>query len=133
MNLEQAIHQRWAANTTLQALLPAENVKTGRSFGDSTPYATIGRKANRTVFRTNDGSALDETQLKVEVWHDSYDDGRTIAEQVKTVFDRSEFELSGNDRVVQMRRTNDSATQDENGVWCFGVEFIASVYLSLGV
>jgi len=133
VNIEQAIHQLWAGNQTLESMLTSDSVKTGRSFSDSIPYATIERKSNQTVFRTNDGSAMDETRLKIEIWHDSYDSARTIAEQVKTTFDRSEFQLTENDRVIQIRRFNDSATQDENGVWCFGIEFIAYVYLSLGV
>jgi len=132
VNLEQVIHQRWAAAQALNALLPAENVKTGRSAGDPVPYATITRLENRTVFRTNAGDALDEVTLRVNVWHDDYDAGRAIAEQVKAALDRSDFALSGSDRVVQMRRTNDSASQHDDGAWQFTVEFLIEVYLSSG-
>lgn len=132
MNLEQAIHERWAASDALNALLPAENLKTGRSFGDGMPYATLARVENRTILRTSAGDALDEVRLRVNVWHDEYDAGRAVAEEVKAAFDRGSFALSGNDRVVQMLRTNDFASQQEDGAWRFTTEFLVQVYLSSG-
>ena len=132
MNLEQVTHQRWAASETLNGLLPAEKLKTGRSFGDSLPYATVTRLKNRTRFRTNAGDALDEVTLRINVWHDNYDAGRAIVEQVKATFDRSNFALSGGDRVVQMLRTDDSASQHDDGTWQFTIEFLVQVYLPSG-
>ncbi len=132
MNLEQAIHERWAASDTLNALLPAENLKTGRSFGDAVPYATIARMENRTILRTSAGDALDEVRLRVNEWHDEYDAGRAVAEEVKAAFDRGSFALSGDDRVVQMLRTNDFASQHDDGAWQFTTEFLVQVYLSSG-
>jgi len=133
MNLEQAIHQRWAASDALAALLPAANVKTGRSFGDPVPYATIARETSRTVFRTNAGDALDEVTLQINVWHDSYDAGLAVVEQVQAAFDRSGFTLAGGDTVVQMRRVADSTRQHEDGRWQWTVKFLVDVYLPLGV
>jgi len=132
LNLEQAIHERWAASDGLNALLPAENLKTGRSLGDAMPYATIARLKNRTLFRTSAGDALDEVTLRVNVWHDEYDAGRAVAEEVKAAFDRGSFALSGDDRVVQMLRTNDFASQHDDGAWQFTTEFLVQVYLSSG-
>ena len=132
MNLEEAIHQRWAASEGLAALLPAEGVKTGRSLDDAVPYATLTRRASRTAFRTNAGDALDEVGLRIDVWHDDYDAGRAIVHQIKAAFDRSDFELVGGDRVVQMRRTDDSASQHDDGVWQFTIDFLAQVYLASG-
>ena len=133
VNLEQVVHQRWAACDALDSLLAAENVKTGRSFGAASPYATITRLGNRTAFRTNAGDALDEVALRVSVWHDDYDAGRAIVGQVKTAFDRSDFALAGADRVVQMRRTDDSASQHDDGTWQFTVDFLVHVHLPSGV
>mgnify|MGYP001827114254 CR=1 FL=1 len=132
MNLEQVIHQRWAASDTLNALLPAENVKTGRSLDGSTPYATIARLKSRTRLRTNAGDALDELTLRICVWHDEYDAGRAVAEEVKAAFDRSAFTLAGGDRVVQMLRSDDFASQHDDGLWQFTTEFLVQVYLSSG-
>jgi hypothetical protein len=132
MNLEQVIHQRWAESDSLASLLLADRVKTGRSFGHSLPYATLTRTRAQTAFRTNAGDALDEVRLRIDVWHDDYDAGRAIVEQVKATFDRGDFALDGGDRVVQMRRTDDSASQHADGAWQFTVEFLAQVYLSSG-
>ena len=132
MNLEQVIHQRWAATETLNALLPAENVKTGRSLDGATPYATIARLKSRTRLRTNAGDALDELTLRVCVWHDEYDAGRAVADEVKATFDRSAFTLAGGDRVVQMLRSDDFASQHDDGLWQFTTEFLVQVYLPSG-
>jgi hypothetical protein len=132
VNLEQVVHQRWAASEDLSSLLPAGNVKTGRSFDGSVPYASIARLGNRTAFRTNAGDALDEVMLRINVWHDDYDAGRAIMEQITATFDRSDFALSGADRVIQMRRTDDSASQHDDGTWQFTVEFLVQVHLPSG-
>jgi len=133
VTLEQAIHARWAASPNLEALLPAERVRTGAFHGEGRPYATLERKTSRTVFRTNAGDALDEVPLAVHVWHTSYDATRAIAQQVKAAFDRSDFSLDGGDRVVEVHRTAESARQHENNVWQFTIEFCASVYLASGI
>jgi hypothetical protein len=133
MNLEQAIHQRWADTAALEALLPAARLATGRSQGDVMPYATLAREQNRAALRTNAGDALDETILRIDVWCEEYDAGHAIAEQVKAAFDRSAFDLSGGDRVVQMRRSSDSASQDADGVWRFTLRFLVHVHLPSGV
>ena len=133
MNLEQVVHQRWAACDALNSALAAASVKTGRSFGAALPYATITRLANRTAFRTNAGDALDEVGLRIRVWHDEYDAGRAIVHQIKAAFDRSDFPLAGADRVVQMRRTDDSASQHSDGTWQFTVDFLVQVHLASGV
>jgi len=132
VNLEQVIHQRWAASDALASLLPAERVKTGRSHGDAMPYATVTRLGNRTVFRTNAGDALDEVALRINVWHDDYDAGRAVVAELKAALDRSDFPLAGGRRVVQMRRTGDSASQHDDGAWQFTVEFLVEVYLPSG-
>jgi hypothetical protein len=133
VNLEQVVHQRWAASDALNSLLAAEHVKTGRSFGAALPYATIARRGSRTALRTSAGDALDEVTLRVNVWHDQYDAGRAIVHQVKAAFDRTDFALAGGDRVVQMRRTDDSASQHSDGTWQFTVDFLVQVHLPSGV
>ena len=132
MNLEQVIHQRWAASEGLSSLLSADLVRTGPSSAGSVPCATVERVGNRTAFRTNAGDALDEVTLQIHVWHDDYDAGRAIADQVEATFDRSDFALSGGDRVVQMRRTDDSATRHDDGIWQFTIQFLVQVHLPSG-
>ena len=132
MRLEQAIHQRWATSGGLVALLPAQRVKTGRAFGDATPYATVEHVQGQTAFRTNAGDALDEVTVRINVWHDNYDEACAIAEQVKLAFDRSAFPLAGGDKVVQMRRVADSASQDGEGLWRLAIDFVTQVHLPSG-
>jgi hypothetical protein len=133
VNLEQAIHARWAATPSLESLLPAQRLRTGAFHGKGRPYATLERKTSRTAFRTNAGDALDEVALSIHVWHDSCDAGRAIVHEIQAAFDRSDFDLGGGDRVVQMRRTADTAKQHDDNVWQFTVEFSVSVYLSSGI
>ena len=97
-----------------------------------TTLRTLTRLHNRTAFRTNAGDALDEVTLRINVWHDDYNAGRAIVEQIKATFDRSDFALSGGDHVVQMRRTNDSASQHDDGTWQFTVEFLVQICLPSG-
>lgn len=131
MNLEQAIHQRWAADPGLAAVLPAENLVTGRRSGRQVPYATLHRKQSRNVLRTNAGD-LDEATVLVHVWHDDYDAGRTIVEAAIAALDGSDFALSGGQRVVRMRRSADSAEEHDDGLWQFSLEFLVRVYLPSG-
>ncbi len=132
MNLEQGIHQRWAAASALCQLLPADRLHTGLARGAATPYATLVRKPGRTLFRTNAGDALEEVPLGIHVWHDGFDAGQAIAQQVQAVFDRSDFSLSDGGHVVQMRRAGESAVERDNSVWQWVIEFSVHVYLPSG-
>jgi hypothetical protein len=133
MNLEPYLHQRWEADAALCALLPAVRVVTGLWRQGGAPYATLVRKGNRTAVRTNAGNALDEVTLEIHVWHDQHDAGRAIVEQVKATFDRAAFPLAGGQKVLQMRRTGDTAVQHDDGLWQFTVVFSVRVYLPSGV
>ena len=65
MNLEQTLHQRWSDATTLDGLLSADRVTTGRSTVGSLPRATLHRKSRRTVNRTNTGEQLEEVVVEI--------------------------------------------------------------------
>ena len=133
MEIEAAIHRRWAATPALDALLSADRLRTGLVHGDDRPYATLERKSSRTAFRTNAGDALDEVTLAIHVWHDSFDAGQAIVEAILAAFDNSSFDCGAGDRVVQIRRTAQSAKQQANNAWQFILEFSASVHLCSGV
>jgi hypothetical protein len=132
MNLEQAIHQRWATAAALCELLPADRLKTGMARGTGTPYATLARKPGRTVVRSNAGDALDEIPLEIHVWHDRFDAGQAVAHQVKAAFDGGDFPLSDGGRAVLMRRAGESVTQHDDGVWQWTIGFLVQVYLPSG-
>jgi hypothetical protein len=133
MKLEQAIHQRWEATEALNSLLPVAGVTTGRSFDTSLPYASITRTTVRTILRTNSGDALDEVLLEIHVWHDDYDAGREIVQQVNAAMDRADFPLSDGGQVLQMRRAGQSDSEHDDGVWRFTLRFLVQVYLPFGV
>ena len=132
MNLEQTMHQRWAAASGLNALLSATRLRTGLARNAAVPYATLTPRSSRTIVRTNAGDALEQVALAIHVWHDDFDAGQAIADLVDATFDQSEFDLAGQDRVIQMRRTARAATQHADGVWQWTIEFELDVYLGSG-
>jgi hypothetical protein len=130
VELEQAIHQRWAASPALEALLPAAKLTTGLARGETLPYATLARTGGRVTLRTNSGDTVEEVSLRFHVWHGDYDAGSAIVGQVLAAFESSDFALASGARVVQMRRTTLAATQQDDGDWQFAIEFLAQIRLS---
>ncbi len=132
MNLEQAIHERWAAAEALSTLLPSEKLRTGVARGLELPYAVLTRKSSRNLFRTSGGQALDEVVLAFSVRHEEYDAGRAIVRQVAAAFDNSDFSLSDGPHVVAMRRTSEAAPLYDGKAWRFEIEFLVQVDLPSG-
>src|SRR3972149_1427654 len=130
MNLAQVIHQRWAADTTLNGLLPASRVYTGLSFDPVRPFAVISKESDRPATYHRDGSAIDTVGLRIQVFHDHYDAGAGIMHQIKATFDRTAFDLAGSDKVLNIDRGNDSERQNNDGVWQFIIDFDCTVYLA---
>ena len=133
MNLAQVIHQRWAADAALDALLPASRVYTGLSFDPARPFAVMSKESEKPVTRHSDGSAIDAVGLRIRVFHDHYDAGAAIAGQIKKSFDCAAFDLAGSDKVLDMQRADDSEKQTDDGVWQFTIDFNCTVYLAAGV
>lgn len=129
MNLEQALHQRWAENTPLSALLPADKLFTGRATGATLPCATILRRARRTVCRTNSGAAIEEVSFEIRLLHPSLDDAIAIVRKILAAFDRSQFSLPGGGNVLNLRRIEERPTQLDDGTWQFQIEFLANIQL----
>ena len=130
MNLAEVIHQRWAAATALNDLLPAARVTTGVSVDPTLPYAVIAKQSERPMVRHNDGSAVDSVGLRIRVFHDNYDSAAAVMEQIRVAFERSDFALSGDDKVIAMQRSDDSQRQEDDGVWQFVIDFDCMVYLA---
>ena len=129
MSLVQAIHERWAAAAALQAVLPAARLYTGLCPDAALPWATIDKQSARPVACHNDGSATVAVGVKIDVFHGDHDAGAAIVQQVVAAFDRCDFALAGNDRVVNMRRVNDFERQSDDGVWQFTCEFQCIVFI----
>ena len=133
MNLAQVIHQRWAANSTLDNLLLATRVYTGLSFNPERPFAVISKESDKPETYQSDGAAIDSVGLRIQVFHDHYDAGAEIVHRIKAAFDRTAFDLAGSDKVLNTQRANDTEKQTNNGVWQFTIDFNCTVYLASGV
>jgi hypothetical protein len=133
MNLLEVIHQRWAAAAELNALLPVSNVYTGLSPVSTTPYAVITKLSERPVAYLNDGSVVSIVGLRIEVFDESYDAAAAVSHQVKAAFDRTEFALSGSNKVLNMRRADDYYRQRDDGTWRLAIEFQCTVHSDAAV
>jgi hypothetical protein len=133
MNLAQVIHQRWAADATLNGLLPATRAYTGLSFDSVRPFAVISKQSDKPESCHSDGSSIDAVVMRIQIFHDHYDAGAEIVHHIKTTFDRTAFNLAGSDKVLNIRRSNDSEKQNNDGVWQFTIDFSCTVYLAAGV
>ena len=127
MNLLEVIHQRWAAATALDSLLPAARVYTGMSADPSRPFAVIFKQSHRPLAQCNDGTAFAAIGLRIQVFHDNHDAAAAIVDQLKAAFDRTQFSLSGNDTVILVQHSNDWEKQNEDGVWQMTVDFLCTV------
>jgi hypothetical protein len=134
MNLAQAIHTRWAADTVLNGLLPVTQVMTGIYVAGEpgSRYATVALCGGRFEGAANDGSSIDTVTIRIQVHHDDYDTGRSIADAVLASFDRSSFSLSPTDKVICMQRTGlPTETQDAaSRRWSWAIDFQCRVSLA---
>jgi len=133
MNLIEVIHQRWAAATALNVLLPASRLFTGLSPDPSLPRATVNKQSDKPTSYESDGSSIDAVVLRFLVFHDRHAEAAAIVHQIKAAFDRSTFALAGNDVVQLMQRVNDFEEQLADGVWQMTIDFECTVYLAAGV
>jgi hypothetical protein len=129
-NLLQVIHQRWAAATALNAALPAELVYTGNSGAPGPPYVLLNKESQRVAVSYNSGASLVKVTLSIQVFHPRHDAAAAIVEQIAAAFDRTQFALAGNDKVIHMRRTNDTEQQNSSGVWQMTAEFVCMIHLA---
>ncbi|MGD0897986.1 MAG: DUF3168 domain-containing protein [Thermoguttaceae bacterium] len=128
----QAIHQRWAASAPLCALLPAAKVSTGASPNPSLPRAVLTKESDRPAAVCNDGSAVTEVGVRIEVFHPDYDVAAAVIRQAAAQFDRTDFPLPRSGRVINMRRTGASEQQQADGTWRMAVDFLCMVYCPAG-
>jgi hypothetical protein len=132
MNLVQVIHQRWAAATALNALLPATRLYTGAGYDPVPPLAVVSKQSDKPDSYDVGGSAIDIVVVRMRVLHAQYDAAAAIVHQIKKAFDRTTFALSGSDVVQNMQRTNDFEDQRNDGLWEMTIDFECTVYLAGG-
>jgi hypothetical protein len=127
MNLTHAIHQRWAAAQGLNALLPSARLFTGVAADPRRPYAVVSQESNRPLECANDGASFSAVGLRIRTFHENHDEAASIATQIKAAFDRSSFALSGDDRVVDMRLSDELYRQNDDGAWELVLDFNCTV------
>lgn len=137
MNLAQAIHARWSASAALNALLPAARVMTGAYLAEQAggPYAVIELPGSSVEGYCNDGSAVERVGVRMVLHHDDYDAGCQLAEAVARAFDRSDFDLAGGDRVLNMQKRGECSavpaspqSDRPGGHWQWTIELECRVY-----
>jgi hypothetical protein len=134
MNLAQAIQARWSAAPQLNGLLPAEEVVTGTYFAAEPGgcYATITLPGGTVEGYANDGSSVENVQVRIQVHDDDYGHGQAVVAALLAALDRADFALAGADRVLAMQKTGmPQEIQDpRRGQWEWIVDFRCRVYLA---
>jgi hypothetical protein len=119
-SVEQIIHEAYEANSYLTALIPADKFVTGMAKGMSLPYATMNRESSLPSVRSNT-NRIDRLLIRFQVWA-SHSTGASMRDTLIDAFDNWSSE-SSNPRVVMMRKANDFAIEEDDGVWQFLIDF----------
>lgn len=116
MDVEQAIHQRWASDHQLTALVPAELFVTGRAEGvDQLPYVILQMPQRRTRINTSQ-TAIEETQVEFNVRTASLQEATEIIKRLRRRFHRQSFPLAQGACLV-MQHDVDRWVAEDDGVW----------------
>ena len=117
MSLEKEIHQQWAADAALIALVPAARLFTGFATGDPTlPYVVLDDVSRERRARTSTAGAVDRVELCFHVYTDDLDQAKEITEAVRQQFDRTSFALTQG-AVLSMNETDSIERLHDDGVW----------------
>ncbi len=126
MSLEQAIHNRWAADASLPALLPAARFLTGPPLvRPSLPWAMLARQGTKS---REPGShyTLEETELAFTIWDRGLAAAKAIAAAVQTGYDHAGFAFTSG-QVLALRLTDQREAREADGVWRITLTFTALI------
>jgi len=127
MNLEQAIHERWAADTELCEALPVARLYTGLAPGSAAaPYAVLTELGRRPQTHTSSGTVLERVTLRFTSWTATLAAGRRLGEAIAAQFNRRDFALDVG-RVLNMERVNEQAQQQPDGAWRIELDYAVTV------
>lgn len=139
MNLLQTIRTQWAANSTLNGLIPAATkLQTGvyqyAGASPSYPFCTI-QEVDRYPEDQSNTAATERVTVRITSYHNrsGYDALVTIADAIDAVFNRAGFNLSGSDYVLTMERAGRQSLQDEDDDWYIVQDYTCLVHLATGV
>ncbi len=137
MSLEEAIHDHWANDAALIALVPAERFITGYGQGAlQSPYVTLVRESLLAKVRTSDRT-VDDVTFRFEIWSDGLDEAKQVVAAVMSRFDRQSFAADGcstdDCTVLRMRKTNHTEHQEQDtSGWRIALTFVATAARALG-
>jgi len=90
--LAQAIHQLWAADNALSALVPPERFCTGRvPPSEEMPYCRLELPSGSEIQRSRQ-TLYEKQRIIFHVWTDTFDEGDSIAPEIRRVFANQEFD-----------------------------------------
>jgi hypothetical protein len=90
--LAQAIHQRWAADAALSALVPSDRFCTGRvPPSEEMPYCRLELPGG-SQFQRSRQTLYEKQPIKFHVWTDTFDEGDGIVPEIRRVFANQAFD-----------------------------------------
>lgn len=132
---EDGIHARWAADATLNGLLPEAKLTTGIQSqpgdGDNTseperPYAVMTHPGGQERIHSN-SDTLVKPRVRIAVYHgaDFYGEAKAISDAIMAAFSRSSFDLDDGSTVLNMQATQDPepVQNADDKSWEFVVDF----------
>lgn len=125
MRLEQALHERWAADARLAELIPPANVWTGWQTPTPLPSASLLCVGEDHLWLTPKREWAERVRITVTIWSESFDRLRKAIDRVKVVFNRASFDLGDGARVIRMTVHRTTLHREEHEVWRGEVSFNA--------
>ncbi len=123
LEIEQAIHERWAVTGALIALVPAARVFTGAAADNpAAPYVVWQRLSTAPAARTSSGRQISRTRLRCEIRAEQLAAAKQIAAAVSEEFNRSAFSLAVG-TCLAMQHAGHEETLTPQGWWLVATEF----------
>ncbi len=90
--LAEAIHARWAANTALCTLVPADRFCTGRvPASEEMPYVRLEILGGGELLRSRE-TVYEKRPIVFHIWTDTFDAGDAVAAAIRTAFAHAAFD-----------------------------------------
>jgi hypothetical protein len=128
MTLSQAIHQRWAADEQLAALVPPERFVTGLGADARLPYASLISIDSSAAAQYNDRSGIDAVQLRIKCFHQRFEQAEATLRRIIAVFDGAAMALEDGREVLLVRAVGHTLRQAEDGTWLAQAKLQCAVY-----
>jgi len=127
MTLSEAIHERWAADEHLVALLPPERFVTGLGTDARLPYGVLNTSAFVPTVRYNDRSGIDTVTLRVDCFHHQYQHAVAAADRIRAVFDGAALPLGDGSKAL-LRFVGCHLRQEEQSTWHLRAKLVCWLY-----